>query len=48
MRAAPLFPDKALLGKKVEDFLHGRREYLERFEAQYGQIPAPIKDCLPH
>jgi phosphoenolpyruvate carboxykinase (ATP) len=48
MRAAPLFPDKALLGKKVEDFLRGRREYLERFEAEYGQIPARIRDSLPH
>jgi phosphoenolpyruvate carboxykinase (ATP) len=48
MRAAPLFPDKALLAKKVEDFLRGRREYLERFESEYGQIPAHIKDSLPH
>ena len=48
MRAAPLFPDKTLLTKKVEDFIHGRREYLERFEAAYGQVPAPIRDSLPH
>ena len=48
MRAEPLFPDKALLAKKVEDFLHGRREYLERFEADYGQIPDNIRDSLPH
>ncbi len=48
MRAAPLFPDRELLVKKVEDFLHGRREYLERFEAEYGQIPTHIRDSLPH
>ncbi|MGD0115279.1 MAG: phosphoenolpyruvate carboxykinase [Dehalococcoidia bacterium] len=48
MRAAPLFPDRALLSKKVEDFLRGRREYLERFESEYGQVPANIKDSLPH
>jgi len=48
MRAGPLFPDKALLEKKIEDFLKGRREYLERFESEYGQIPAKIRDSLPH
>jgi phosphoenolpyruvate carboxykinase (ATP) len=48
MRAAPLFPEKALLSKKVEDFLRGRREYLERFESEHGEIPAHIRDSLPH
>ncbi len=48
MRAGPLFPDKQLLEKKVQDFLRGRREYLEQFEAEYGQITAPIRDSLPH
>jgi phosphoenolpyruvate carboxykinase (ATP) len=48
LRAAPLFPDRAVLSKKVEDFLRGRREYLERFEATYGSIPAHIRETLPH
>ena len=48
LRANPLFPDKSLLEKKVEDFLGGRRKYLERFEATYGEIPAHIKNSLPH
>ena len=48
MRAGPLFPDKKLREKKVQDFLRGRREYLQQFEAEYGQITAPIRDSLPH
>ncbi len=48
MRAGPLFPDKQMLEKKVQNFLHGRSEYLERFESEYGQIPANIRESLPH
>lgn len=48
MNAAPLFPDKDVLKKRVVDFLKGRREYLEDFEARYGQIPENIRESLPY
>ena len=48
MRAHTLFKDRNLLRKRVADFLRGRREYLEAFEAQYGGIPEPIRESLPY
>ena len=48
MRAQSLFPDRNLLKKRVADFLHGRRQYLEAFEARYGRIPRPIRESLPY
>jgi phosphoenolpyruvate carboxykinase (ATP) len=48
MRAQSLFPDRNLLKKRVADFLHGRRQYLEAFEAKYGRIPRPIRESLPY
>ncbi len=47
-RAHFLFPDKEILVKKLKDFLRGRREYLEEFEARYGEIPEYIKESLPY
>ena len=34
--------------KRVADFLRGRRQYLEAFEAKYGRIPEPIRESLPY
>jgi phosphoenolpyruvate carboxykinase (ATP) len=48
MRAHTLFKDRNLLRKRVADFLRGRRQYLEAFEAQYGGIPEPIRESLPY
>ena len=48
MRAQSLFPDRNLLKKRVADFLRGRRQYLEAFEAKYGRIPKPIREALPY
>ncbi len=47
-RAYSLFPDREVFVKKVKDFLRGRREYLEEFEAKYGEIPENIKESLPY
>ncbi|NIA08236.1 MAG: phosphoenolpyruvate carboxykinase [Nitrospiraceae bacterium] len=47
-RAHFLFPDKEILVKKLKDFLRGRREYMEEFEARYGEIPEYIKESLPY
>jgi phosphoenolpyruvate carboxykinase (ATP) len=48
MRAQSLFPDRNLLKKRVADFLRGRRQYLDIFEAKYGRIPKPIRESLPY
>ena len=48
LRAGPLFPDKHILDLQLHDFLQGRSAYLERFEGEYGQIPAKIRESLPH
>lgn len=48
MRAQTLFTDRNLLKKRVADFLRGRRQYLEAFEAKYGLIPEPIRESLPY
>lgn len=48
MRAHTLFKDRNLLRKRVADFLRGRRQYLEAFEARYGGIPEPIRESLPY
>ncbi len=48
MRAAPLFPDKELLGKKVRNFLAGRARYIEEFQAEFGEIPENIRESLPY
>ena len=48
MRAEKLFSDRELLTKKAKDFLRGRREYLEAFEAENGEIPEYIKESLPY
>lgn len=48
MCAAPLFPDKELLARKVRDFLKGRERYLEEFQAEYGEIPEHIRESLPY
>jgi phosphoenolpyruvate carboxykinase (ATP) len=48
MCAYPMFKDKELLKKKVEDFLKGRCSYLEEFEAKWGSIPDNIRSSLPY
>ena len=48
LNAHALFPDKELLKKKIKNFLRGRAEYLEDFEAKYGEIPENIRESLPH
>jgi phosphoenolpyruvate carboxykinase (ATP) len=48
MRAHMLFTDRNLMEKRVADFLHGRMQYLETFEAKYGRIPEPIRESLPY
>ncbi|MBA4396056.1 MAG: hypothetical protein C0394_01505 [Syntrophus sp. (in: bacteria)] len=48
MRAHALFTDGNLLKKRVADFLDGRRQYLDIFEAKYGRIPGPIRESLPY
>ncbi len=48
MRSHTLFTDRNLLKKRVADFLDGRRQYLEAFEAKYGRIPEPIRESLPY
>ena len=48
MCAAPLFPDKELLAKKVRDFLRGRERFIEEFQAEYGEIPENIRESLPY
>jgi len=48
MVAYKLFPDKEIYRKKVKDFLRGRQEYLEEFEARWGKIPEPIRESLPY
>jgi len=48
MRAHTLFTDRNLMKKRVADFLCGRRQYLESFEAKYGRIPEPIRESLPY
>jgi phosphoenolpyruvate carboxykinase (ATP) len=48
MRSHTLFTDRNLMKKKVADFLRGRRQYLESFEAKYGRIPEPIRESLPY
>ncbi len=48
MCAAPLFPDKELLAKKVRDFLKGRERFLQEFQAEYGEIPENIRESLPY
>ncbi len=48
LRAAPLYPDKHILEMQMQDFLQGRSKYLEKFESEYGQIPAKIRESIPH
>ena len=48
MRAFQLFEDRSLAGKRVADFLRGRAQYLEAFEAKYGCIPEAIRESLPY
>ncbi len=48
MRACRLFDDRNLAEKRVADFLRGRSQYLEAFEAKYGRIPEPIRESLPY
>ncbi|RUM89336.1 MAG: hypothetical protein DSZ23_03370 [Thermodesulfatator sp.] len=48
MRAERLFSDRDILVKKARDFLRGRRDYLEEFESQNGEIPENIKESLPY
>ena len=48
MRAEKLFGERDILIKKARDFLKGRRDYLEDFEAENGEIPENIKESLPH
>jgi phosphoenolpyruvate carboxykinase (ATP) len=48
MCSYPMFQDKGLLKRKVEDFLKGRRTYLEEFEAKWGPIPDNIRSSLPY
>ena len=48
MCSYPMFQDKKLLKRKVEDFLKGRRSYLEEFEAKWGSIPDNIRSSLPY
>jgi phosphoenolpyruvate carboxykinase (ATP) len=48
MNAHSLFPDKEILRKKIKDFLKGRTEYLENFEAKFGTIPEHLKESLPY
>ncbi len=48
MNVFPMFQDRELLKRKVTDFLKGRQEYLEQFEARWGRIPDPIRESLPY
>jgi len=48
MCSYPMFNDKELLKRKVQDFLKGRRTYLEEFEAKWGAIPDNIRSSLPY
>jgi len=48
LRAAPLYPDKHILEMQMQDFLQGRSKYLEKFESEYGQIPAKMRESIPH
>jgi phosphoenolpyruvate carboxykinase (ATP) len=48
MNAHSLFPDKEILKKKIKNFLRGRTEYLEDFEARFGEIPEYIRESLPY
>ena len=48
MRACRLFDDRNLAEKRVADFLRGRAQYLEAFEAKYGRIPDTIRESLPY
>ncbi len=48
MRSHTLFTDRNLMKKRVADFLRGRMQYLEAFEAKYGRIPEPIRESLPY
>ncbi len=48
MRACRLFEDRNLAEKRVADFLRGRAQYLEAFEAKYGRIPDAIRESLPY
>ena len=48
MRACRLFDDRNLAEKRVADFLRGRSQYLEAFEAKYGRIPDTIRESLPY
>lgn len=45
--ANDLFPDKELLKARVDDFLQGRRQYLEEFEGKWGPILPSIRNSLP-
>ncbi|MBW1671286.1 MAG: hypothetical protein JRJ40_07755, partial [Deltaproteobacteria bacterium] len=36
------------LRKKIKNFLKGRTEYLENFEARFGEIPEHIRESLPY
>jgi len=48
MNSYPLFPDKDLLKKKVENFLEGRASYLRQFESTYGELPENIRESIPY
>ena len=48
MCSYPMFQDKESLKRKVQDFLKGRRSYLEDFEAKWGSIPDNIRSSLPY
>ena len=48
MNAYPKFRDRGLLKSKVVNFLHGRRVFLEEFEATWGTIPGHIRESLPY
>ena len=48
MNAYPMFREHEMLKRKVANFLKGRREFLEEFEAKWGRIPEQIRESLPY
>ena len=48
MNAYPMFENKDRLKQQVANFLKGRQEYLEQFEARWGRIPDAIRESLPY
>ncbi|HOK06150.1 MAG TPA: phosphoenolpyruvate carboxykinase [Syntrophales bacterium] len=48
MNAQRLFADRDQAKRWVEEFLRGRRRFLEAFEGTYGPIPGNIRESLPY